>query len=307
MSRTALDGFPFSNVDKDELVKIIKKFSKLFFVEVFGFCIMGNHFHLLVQMFPEHYFKDKEIWKRCKAHYGEDFEVSDEKIADYRDKLSSLANYMKEIKQAFSWYFNKRHNRRGTLWGERFKSVIVERGETLINCLAYIDLNPIRAAIVERPEDYRWNSLGYHMQAGNKDDFLSLDFGPVKYATLSLRELHRAGLKEFGVMDTAERLRRYRRYVYEAGALNRSDGTSPATMDNNILEKERKNDFEISRLRRFRYRTRYFSGSGIIGTKEFVSNNYKRFKHLFQSKHDKKPKPIKGLDDVFSLKRLAEA
>jgi putative transposase len=60
---------------------------------------------------------------------------------------------MKEIKQAFSWYYNKRHNRRGTLWGERFKSVMVESGQTLINCLAYIDLNPVRAAIVERPED----------------------------------------------------------------------------------------------------------------------------------------------------------
>src|SRR5210317_177420 len=101
MSRTALDGFPFGDVEKDELVKIIKKFSGLFFVEVFGFCIMDNHFHLLIQMFPEHNFKDEEIRKRCKAHYGEDVEVSDEQIVDYRVKLSSLANYMKEIKQAF--------------------------------------------------------------------------------------------------------------------------------------------------------------------------------------------------------------
>jgi len=44
MSRTALDGFPFGNVEKDELVKIIRKFSKLFFVDVFGFCVMSNHF-----------------------------------------------------------------------------------------------------------------------------------------------------------------------------------------------------------------------------------------------------------------------
>ena len=47
----------------------------------------------------------------------------------------------------------------------------------MINCLAYIDLNPLRAGLVERPEDYRWNSLGYHIQTGNKDKFLSLDFG----------------------------------------------------------------------------------------------------------------------------------
>ena len=77
---------------------------------------------------------------------------------------------------------------------------MVEGGETLINCLAYIDLNPIRATIVERREDYRWYSLGCHIQTGNRDGFLSFDFGPVKCASLSLRELNKAGLKEFGTM-----------------------------------------------------------------------------------------------------------
>ena len=290
MSRTALDGFPFGDVEKDELVKIIKKLSKLFFVEVFGFCIMGNHFHLLIQMFPEHYYKDEDIRKRCKAHYGEDFEVSDEHIVDYRGKLSSLANYMKEIKQAFSWYYNQRHNRRGTLWGERFKSVIVENGETLINCLAYIDLNPLRAGIVDRPEEYRWNSLGYHIQTSNQDNFLSTDFG----------------LKEFNVKSENERIRRYRRYVYEAGAINQPGKGRVKVIKDKVLEKERKRDFELSRNDRFRYRTRYFTDSGIIGSKEFVSMNYQRFKDVFMSKREKIPKLVSGLDGVYSLKRLAE-
>jgi hypothetical protein len=48
--------------------------------------------------------------------------------------------------------------------------------------------------------------LGYHLQTGSKDNFLSLDFGPVKCALLSLRELHGASLKEFGVLDAEERL-----------------------------------------------------------------------------------------------------
>ena len=290
MSRTALDGFPFGDVEKDELVKIIKKLSKLFFVEVFGFCIMGNHFHLLIQMFPEHYYKDEDIRKRCKAHYGEDFEVSDEHIVDYRGKLSSLANYMKEIKQAFSWYYNQRHNRRGTLWGERFKSVIVENGETLINCLAYIDLNPLRAGIVDRPEEYRWNSLGYHIQTSNQDNFLSTDFG----------------LKEFNVKSENEHIRRYRRYVYETGAINQPGKGRVKVIKDNVLEKERKRDFEFSRNDRFRYRTRYFTDSGVIGSKEFVSMNYQRFKDVFMSKREKIPKLVAGLDGVYSLKRLAE-
>jgi hypothetical protein len=53
--------------------------------------------------------------------------------------------------------------------------------------------------------------------------------------------------------------------------------------DSRAFAKERKNEFEISRIRRFRYRTRYFTDSGIIGSKKFVSRHYQRFKHLFYS------------------------
>jgi putative transposase len=110
---------------------------------------------------------------------------------------------VREIKVNFARFYNKRHGRKGYFWGDRFKSVIVENGETLINCLAYIDLNPVRAGIIEKPEDYRWNSLGYHLQTNNADGFLSTDFG----------------LKEFGVKREKERVRLYRKYVYEAGEI----------------------------------------------------------------------------------------
>jgi hypothetical protein len=169
--------------------------------------------------------------------------------------------------------------------------VIVENGETLINCLAYIDLNPLRAGLVERPEQYRWNSLGYYIQTDNQDNFLSTDFG----------------LKEFNVKSKKERIRRYRRYVYEAGSIDRPDKGSVKLIEEKVVEKERRKGFELSKADRFRYRTRYFTDSGIIGSKEFVSQNYQRFKNLFSSKHEKKPKAIKGLDGIYSLKRLSEA
>ncbi len=165
MSRTCLDRFPFGDVEKDELVKIIRNFSGMYFTEVMGFCIMGNHFHLLVKMLPEGNFSDKDIKKRYIKFYGKDKEqtFSEEHIPYYREKWGKLSEYMKDIKQTFSRHYNKRHNRRGTLWGERFKSVIVEKGHTLINRLAYIDLNPLRAGLVKKPEEYRWNSIGYHV------------------------------------------------------------------------------------------------------------------------------------------------
>jgi putative transposase len=290
MSRTALDGFPLKDVEKDFMLDLIKQFSALYFTEILGFCLMGNHFHLLVKMIPKDQFTDDDILKRFEAFFGESREFAEGQIPYWREKLSSLSEFVREIKVGFARYYNRRHNRRGYFWGDRFKSVIVEKGETLINCLAYIDLNPLRAGMVDRPEDYRWNSLGYHLQTENKDRFLSTDFG----------------LKEFRVKSKKERIRRYRRYVYEAGAISRPDKMQAKVIDDKVISKERNKDFEISRISRFRLRTRYFTDSGIIGSKEFVSTNYQRFKHLFYSKHEKKPRAIKGLDGMYSLKRLSE-
>jgi len=290
MSRTALDGFPLQDIEKDFMLDLIKRFSSLYFTEILGFCLMGNHFHLLVKMIPEDRFTNEDIQKRFETFYGATREFAEGQIPYWREKLSSLSEFIREIKVSFARYYNQRHNRRGYFWGDRFKSVIVDKGETLVNCLAYIDLNPLRAGLVDRPENYRWSSLGYHLQTENKDQFLSTDFG----------------LKEFNVRSKKERIRRYRRFVYEAGALDKSDRMQARVIDPKVIAKECKKDFEISRTSRFRYRTRYFSDSGIIGSKEFVVENYKRFKHLFYSKHEKKPKPIKGLDGMYSLKRLSE-
>ena len=101
-------------------------------------------------------------------------------------------------------------------------------------------------------------------------------------------------------------MNRYRRYVYEAGSLSRPEKGNIKVIEDNVVEKERSRAFELSKSDRFRYRTRYFTDSGIIGSKEFVAANYQRFKNLFFSKHEKKPKRIKGLDGIYSLKRLTE-
>jgi len=290
MSRTALDGYPLKDVEKDFMLDLIKRLSALYFTEILGFCLMGNHFHILVKMIPENRFTDDDIQKRFEAFFGDSREFAEGQISYWREKLSSLSEFMREVKVGFARYYNRRHNRRGYFWGDRFKSVIVDKGETLINCLAYIDLNPLRAGLIDRPEDYRWNSLGYHLQTQNKDHFLSTDFG----------------FEEFNIKSPEERIRRYRRYVYEAGAIGRPDKMQAGVIDPKVVSKERRKDFEINRISRFRYRTRYFTDSSIIGSKEFVAEHYQRFKHLFYSKHEKKPKPIKGLEGMYSLKRLSE-
>ena len=290
MSSTALDGFPLGDIEKDFMLDLIRRYSGLYFVEILGFCLMGNHFHMLVKMLPEYKFTDQDIQKRYANFYGDQRILAEGLIPSLRQKLSNLSEFVREIKVGFARYYNRRNNRRGYFWGDRFKSVIVDKGETLINCLAYIDLNPLRAGIVKRPEDYRWNSIGYHIQTNNRDGFLSTDFG----------------LTQFNVKSSKERIRWYRRYVYEAGAVNRSDRGAVKVIDDTVIEKERNRDFELSRSDRFRCRTRYFTDSGVIGSKEFVSRTYQRFKHVFDSKNEKKPTRVKGLSGVYSLKRLSE-
>lgn len=285
MSRTALDGFVLGDVEKEYLLKLIKRLSSVYFAEIMGFCIMGNHFHLVVKMHPGNQYSEGEIKDRYEHYYGDGKEPGPGQIPALRDKWESLSEFIKDIKQSFSRFYNRQYNRRGFFWGERFKSVIVENGETLINCLAYVDLNPVRAGIVEKPEDYRWCSLGYHVQSDNEGRFLSLDFG----------------LEEFGMKGAKERLRSYRQFVYEKGCINVSTGKQ---IRENIVEDEREKGFEIGEVDRFRYRTRYFTDSGIIGSKAFVSRLYTTFKGHFSSKHEKKPKAIGGLGGIYSLKRL---
>jgi putative transposase len=71
--------------------------------------------------------------------------------------MGDVSMFMKELKQRFSIWYNKSHKRYGTLWAERFKSVLIEdTAGCLRTVAAYIDLNPVRAGIVKDPKDYRY-------------------------------------------------------------------------------------------------------------------------------------------------------
>ena len=70
MSRTALEGYVIGDVEKDFLLNLIKRLSNIYFSEVIGFCLMGNHFHLLVRMHPGSEYSDEEIDRRFRLYYG---------------------------------------------------------------------------------------------------------------------------------------------------------------------------------------------------------------------------------------------
>ena len=289
ISRTALPGYVLGDVERDYLLGLIKSLSGIFFVDVFGFSIMGNHFHLLIKMNASEGYASEEVKRKLALFRNCDEElIAGSQLPFFRDKFSNLSEFLKELKQRFSRYYNKLHERRGYFWGDRFKSVIVENGDTLINCLAYIDLNPIRAGLASIPEDYRWCSMGYHAQDGNNDGFLSTDFG----------------LSSYGEMTEVERLTDYREFLYEKGAIETSKGL---TIDDSIIKKERDKDYKLTIVDRLRFKTRFFTDSGIIGTRGFVSRYYEMFKCCFNTTGRKEPKKISGLDGIYSLKRLVDS
>ncbi|GAB4280334.1 MAG: hypothetical protein Kow0092_35960 [Deferrisomatales bacterium] len=282
--RAVLPGFPMGDEEKDYLLRILRRLGKVYFAELLGFCLMGDHVHLVVRMHTGEGVSDREMHERFRCYYGEDTKkrLPEGEIAGLRAKWASLSEYVREVKQSFSRWYNRAQGRRGFFWGERFKSLVVEDGNPLVHLLAYVDLNPVRAGLVERPEEYRWSTLGYHAQTGNEDGLLSLDFG----------------LEDLAGADDGERLRRYRTFVSEASAAPL--GEEEAVAGGPEAEGGRRPSGADPFLRR----NRYFIDGGVIGSKEFVAACSRRFHDHFTCRHEKKPQRVPGLEGVYSLKRL---
>ncbi len=171
---------------KDKFVQMMREYEELLGVRVQSYCLMSNHIHLLLEVPPKKKgaavpMPDEVFLGKIKAFYSRDYYVdvkqmlerfrkggSDkaaEKLkARFTSRMYDLSEFMKSLKQRFTQWYNKTHERTGTLWEGRFKSVLVEDGYAARVMSAYIDLNPIRAGMVSRPEDYRWSSYGEAMK-----------------------------------------------------------------------------------------------------------------------------------------------
>jgi REP element-mobilizing transposase RayT len=169
----------FRDEERECFVRIMRKYEGFCGVEVLAFCVMGNHFHILLRI-PEKpsQITESEIWRRMKHIY------SPQKIKQYeteweewstagmsdrqeeflncmRQRMYDLSVFLQELKQRFSKWYNFRSERKGTLWEERFRSVLLEGKEGVLKIVAaYIDLNPVRAGLVQDPKDYPWSSYG---------------------------------------------------------------------------------------------------------------------------------------------------
>jgi putative transposase len=105
-----------------------RELSVQYHCQVHAYCLMTNHIHFLVT--PE--------------------------------SKSTISDTMKVVGSRYASYINRRYDRTGTLWEGRHRSSLIQSERYLLTCMRYIELNPVRAGMVERPEAYRWSSYGFN-------------------------------------------------------------------------------------------------------------------------------------------------
>ena len=106
-----------------------------------------------------------ELWQQVSSRYGARVHAyclmtNHIHILATPDKVDSISNTMKVVGSRYAQYINLKYKRTGTLWEGRHRSSLVQTEKYLLICSRYIELNPVRAGMVHRPEEYRWSSYG---------------------------------------------------------------------------------------------------------------------------------------------------
>jgi putative transposase len=132
---------------------------------IHAYCLMSNHVHLLITP----------------------------------DSEDAVAKLMHDLAQPYTRHFNRKYQRTGALWEGRFKSCVVQSGSYVLACYRYIEMNPVRAGMVSRPEHYPWSS--YVANLGGADDLIEAHpehsaIGPAAYASLIADTMDTALIRE---------------------------------------------------------------------------------------------------------------
>jgi REP element-mobilizing transposase RayT len=344
--------YAFEQEDKEQFRIYMRMMEEFSGCRVLSYCLMSNHFHILLEVTPrpKEVLSDAELLKRLGGLYSAaEVAVVSKELAAVRADLASgrikagedhvqqrihqrytyrmhdLSEFMKTLLQRFTRWHNTRTKRKGNLWEENFKSVVVEDGEAARTMAAYIDLNPVRAGIVEDPADYRWSGYGEAVGAGVKGDGKRAREGLVRawmahkgwgpdarewdgkakihaaYRSLLLAEgEERAEWIEAGEGESAKEVKKIKR-----------KGMDP---EKARLERERlESDRRVALAKRLRWRLRYFNDGAVIGSREFVDSVFEACRDRFGPKRKSGARRMRGDAaaltcgaGLFSLRDLTE-
>ncbi len=308
LSRVVDRRFVFNAPERETFRRFLREYAAFCGVRVLTWCILSNHFHLLLEiprkpdspppleelLLRLEFLSSASLTARAARQLLERWAASGDTESPERlrqklwAQMYDLSAFMKLLKQRFSQWFNRLHERQGTLWEERFRSVLIEgQGPALATTSAYIDLNPVRAGLVEDPKDYRW--CGYaEAVAGQKEAQAGLATG-------------------LGVPPEAA-LSEYRQWLYIRG--EEREGTDEAGrplrkgFERSEVLAVLARGGELGRAEVLRLRVRYLVDGAVLGSQGFVNELFIRHRDRFGPKRDQGARPARGLPGITTLRAL---
>jgi REP element-mobilizing transposase RayT len=318
--------FAFGPDDKEQFRIYLRMMENFSGCRVLAYCVMSNHFHLLLEVppRPKAGLTDGELLKRLGGLYPKPFvagvakELAEARrvVAEGRAvngegymrrihesftyRMHDLSEFMKTLLQRFTRWHNTRTKRRGNLWEETFKSVIVEDGLASRTIAAYIDLNPVRAGIVKDPAEYRWSSYGEAMGATGRS-------GSKAKAGLVRAWMAHQGWEADARKWSGRVSREYRMLLLEEGAERMREtvdaqGRRVTQVVRKGIDKEGA-AAELERLeaggnvglgRMLRWKLRYLTDGAAVGSRGFVDGLFARCRDRFGPKRRSGARRMRG-------------
>jgi REP element-mobilizing transposase RayT len=161
---------PFGNEEKAYAFNLVQDLARYFLLEIISVCWMGNHCHIVLYA-PGELPDLATAAKRHNAYYAERGDRLDPvshaaSLSVIAKRMVDISFFMSQVQQRMSLMVNQGHERHGALWASRFKSTILDGERALWTCVKYLELNPVRAHLVDDPANYSFSTWGRYCRSG---------------------------------------------------------------------------------------------------------------------------------------------
>ncbi len=160
-------AYAFNETNKQELESLLWRLDNFYLPNVISYCLLDNHAHIIMARDnkAEQKMTLKEAARRYQVYYNlsEIPDARSSEVKKFRKRLNSISDFMRDFQRQFAAKYNLNlpEKRGGSLWGKTFKSVALKSVRALLECMKYVELNPVRAKIVQAPGDYKFSSWGH--------------------------------------------------------------------------------------------------------------------------------------------------
>ncbi|NCD32242.1 MAG: hypothetical protein EOL87_02370 [Spartobacteria bacterium] len=306
IARVAMRQMLLGDDEKRVLRRLIRRVEGFTGVRVLTYALMTNHVHLLVEEPDRNTEVDYvEMVNRLRWLYGAEgtteilerwalwaergmTDAVEEDKARYLCRMHDISEFMKQIKQRFVAWYHRKHGTCGTIWQDRFKSVLVEDGAALRTVAAYIEMNPVRAGIVDDPKAYRFCGFGEAM-------------GGIRQARKGVARIAKALLFSDDWHSISQV---YNEHIlmYEEVRNNRN----LVYMDQDMLRDKMKGRGVLTPLERLLCRCRYYTDGQVLGGKEFVEAFFAENPDYFGPRRKRGRKKVRdGVGDLFAIRDVS--